>query len=554
MNYDFPWVIRIPSTGGAMLFEVDAQELCELNIQFSCFWDDPQPGSNLMLVIKGENLDETEAKSLGFHPSEYGYYKYVRENIQDGMFQMCLCVAASVSEIWLVPFCTKQGVYVKALRSQSSGRVNVRARSDCCVDGGLVEIKSLSDVVAINANILKFGCGGECCIHYNKWFDSMDGFASRWGMRFSRDSVILQSDRECFPVVLHRGRPALLTVPRDISQWLYEIGDKSRNMISKARRNGYCYKEVELNDVAHDIYEIRTSDPMRQGRKIPEYFYTNPPQYVVERSKVRCAQHDEIFVGVFLGDKLVSYITMFLFGQLAEINQILCHAEHISNGVMNYNLYCAVVRLIECSPEVRYLNYMYVDDGKNAGVDLFKKSMGFKSRQLYIYDGMCDFPGCDSPVVSPVIGEGVKESLVTKRIVKKTRVARGDKVITGELMDGSELSSYLAVDASRIVFKEAPLANNFVEFWSSGVRAIAKDYPIGMLIAIQFPSKLPENDEYGIRSYLERRFKMNHGINPEGLRCGFKGGEFRAVAFLDLMNRGCQGEGLIVVEKVASDD
>jgi hypothetical protein len=77
-----------------------------------------------------------------------------------------------------------------------------------------------------------------------------------------------------FPAVLHRGQPALLRVPTDISEWLYEIGDKSRNMISKARRLGYYFKNVDPSEVGQDIYEVRTSDPMRQGRGIPEYFHT----------------------------------------------------------------------------------------------------------------------------------------------------------------------------------------------------------------------------------------------------------------------------------------
>ena len=529
---------------------VNSQIESELSIDFFCYWSDSKPGANLLLVIKGDELSQEEAGRLGFVSSEYGFYKYVKPHMLEERVCMNFKISSSVREVWLVPFCTQSPVYIKGLNVISSDSTSVNVNMPSSIRKGDGPVAVPIGGIAINANILKFNCGRECCIHFNKWFDSMDGFASRWGEHLGRDSLLLSNGQESFPAVLHRGQPALLRVPADISEWLYEIGDKSRNMISKARRLGYYFKNVDPTEVGQDIYEVRTSDPMRQGRGIPEYFYTNPPKFVIDRSKVGCHQHDELFIGVFLGEKLVSYVTLFVFGQLAEINHILCHNDHLNNGVMNFNLYCAVNYLVENNKEVKYLNYLYVSENKNSGIDLFKRSMGFKSRQIFIYDGAEDLQGFDVPALQPKVKERkVKDDV--KCAAKKYRPDNGSVVVTGEIFSNVEVSDRLNVDGRRIVFVEAPNISNFVKFWSSEVRTLAQSFPIGTFIAVEFPSEVPSSDEYGMSNYLMKRFKANPNVDIDGLRCGFKGSLFRLVGFFHRSVPSVSTNSLLVLEKIS---
>ena len=551
MDFNFPWLTKIPNSGKCLFF-VDVKENTELSVEFDCLWADPQPGSNILLVIKGQFLSQNDAGLLGFTASAYGYYKYIKHLIKDGRICIDFILSSAVQEVWLIPFCIQNPVYIKGLKCRSDQFVNVRPALASTIEPDAAAVNVPNEAVAINANILKHACGDACCIHFNKWFDSMDGFASRWGEHLGRDSLILREKTYTFPAVLHRGSPALLKVPKDISEWMFEIGDKSRNMISKARRLGYYFKDVDPSEVGQGIYEVRTSDPMRQGRSIPEYFYTNPPKFVVDRSKVGCRQHDEVFVGVFWGDKLVSYITLFVFGQLAEINHILCHKDHLNNGVMNFNLYCVVNFLIENNTDVRYLNYLYVSENKSTGIDLFKKSMGFKSRKLFIYDGLFDLVCNDALMAREVIKvKKERRGDEIKNAAKKFKPNPNLNTLTGSISSNLEVSSILGVESDRIVFVAPPDAKDFVKFWSSEVSFLAQSFPVGTFMAIPFPRRCTVDDEVGQSNYLKKRFKANPVVGIEGLRCGFKGGIFRLAALLNYAGEDDSNENLLVLEKVA---
>lgn len=549
MHFDFPWLLKVASEG-SKLFSIESKNICDLNVEFSCLWSDSSPRSNLLLVLKGLELNDVDAKSLGFVPSEYGYYKYLKNHIVDEHVCIDIKISPAVTDVWIIPFCTKAPVHIKGLKVSSKSPIDVKDVLDQAFGKENANVSIPVDAVAINANVLKFGCGGACCIHFGKWFDSMDGVASRWGDHLGRDNVLLNYGDEPFPAILFRGFPALLRIPSDISEWLYEIGDKSRNMISKARRLGYCFKDIDPSEVGQDIYEVRISDPVRQGKSIPEYFHTNPPRFVIDRSKVNCHHHDELFIGVFLGEKLVSYITLFVFGQLAEINHILCHNDHLNDGVMNFNLYCAVNYLIENNKEVKYLNYLYVNENKTSGIDLFKKSMGFKPRRIFIYDGVENLQGFDVPALQPKVKER-KLKDEGKAVSKKYRPDNNAEVVVGEIYSNIEVSARLAIDGGRIVFAEAPAASDFVKFWSSGIRILAQSFAVGTFLAIRFPKVLPEKDEYGISNYLRKRFKANPIIDVDGLRCGFKGGSFRLAGYFDSKNKNGDMEGVLVIEKVS---
>ncbi|WP_034176640.1 hypothetical protein [Burkholderia ambifaria] len=108
----------------------------------------------------------------------------------------------------------------------------------------------------------------------------MDGYEQRTRRaEFGRDDVYIERDTgELIPASMQRARPAMLVIPDSIDAYWSGIGEKSRNMVRKARRLGYEFRAIDPDEYGQDIYEIRTSDPMRQGRPIPEYYYKNPPE------------------------------------------------------------------------------------------------------------------------------------------------------------------------------------------------------------------------------------------------------------------------------------
>lgn len=505
---------------------------------------------NLLVAVTGPDLVESNMQAMGYIKSWVGYYRYIKGHIQDNRIRANFKIDPTVSSLKVMTWNFDDPVILENVTFESEGAElsSPVLTPDRQAEGGTIAV---TRAAALKANLLlnRHQCGPTCILHCDKWLKSMDAFANRHNARiYGRESVYVESNGgELLPAVMQKATPAFVTIPASIDEYLYKIGDKSRNMLSKARRLGYEFQAKGPAGLEQDIFEVRTSDPMRQGRPIPEYYYSHPPLYVLNPSAVGCEYHTERFFGVFKDGRLVSYITLFMFGEFAQINHILCHKDHVKNGVMNLNLFHVVERLILDQPWVRAINYLYVNE-EGLGIDLFKRSVGFRPERFLMYDSLLGardaYPQPEEMLAEPQPDPAVKAPAKSRKKIEKW-----DFVF--EKVSREALASVIESKVRRSCIElQAPKIADFITFFSSGLNEFAGSHPVGVCFAVPFASNASESAHPAIASYLAKRFKGNP-VAPEGFSMGFKGGNFRALAFFPIEGDEQQFfDGVIVLEKL----
>lgn len=181
---------------------------------------------------------------------------------------------------------------------------------------------------------------------------------------------------------------AVIETTQTEAEYLKLIGDKSRNMLRKAMRNGYTVRVFDSAQHLDDIYAIRTSKEIRSGKPVPDNFKEYPLPFDKVNNNL-CDSHKIIGVGVFKGEtKLVGYAALHNCGELSIINTILGHGEHLKFGVMNLLVFGAFKEIRGRFPSVKYINYLTLRSSTKQ-LDTFKKSVGFVPREICLRLASC---------------------------------------------------------------------------------------------------------------------------------------------------------------------
>lgn len=173
---------------------------------------------------------------------------------------------------------------------------------------------------------------------------------------------------------------AMLHVTQD---YVPLLDSKSRNMLRKARREGYTYREFVWNDYLDDVFDINTSKPERSGGAMTANYMRRPSP---SNNVVECDKHYTAYIGGFKRGRLRAYCVLAVVNELAVVNQILGHADALADGVMNglvkgLNDYC-----MGQASSVRYINYLSIESSPE-GLARFKRSVGFTSAYVQTTTG-----------------------------------------------------------------------------------------------------------------------------------------------------------------------
>ena len=165
---------------------------------------------------------------------------------------------------------------------------------------------------------------------------------------------------------------ALLRIPVSHDEYLAAVGPKTRNMIRKAERQGYEYKEFVWNDHLDEIFEINTSKEVRQSAPMRGW-YTEPVQpryHSTEELRYRK------YYGAFKDGKLHAYLHVVLCGNFAFFRHFMGHAQHLTYGIMNGLVSYAVHEHIG-DPKIRWLKYGDLSR-ESSSMHSFRKHAGFE--------------------------------------------------------------------------------------------------------------------------------------------------------------------------------
>jgi len=137
----------------------------------------------------------------------------------------------------------------------------------------------------------------------------------------------------------------------------------------KSLRAGYTFREIDPIASIDAIHAVNLSSEVRQGRAMDESYRKKFTDYPVNSNNT--------YYGVFLNDQLVAYLWVVRSGELAVLNRLLGHAEHLNNGVMYHLVVGYVEQDFNSDSPVKYVMYDTFF-GASEGLKMFKQRCGFK--------------------------------------------------------------------------------------------------------------------------------------------------------------------------------
>ena len=137
----------------------------------------------------------------------------------------------------------------------------------------------------------------------------------------------------------------------------------------KASKNGYLFKEINPNEFVDMIFDINTSLNERQGIEMGNSYKEKISNYPLSDNFK--------YFGIFLGDKLVAYDWILIYGELAIINRLLGHGGFLKDGIMYLLITSSISNLIDSNINIKFVMYDTIF-GASDGLRLFKKRLGFK--------------------------------------------------------------------------------------------------------------------------------------------------------------------------------
>jgi len=182
------------------------------------------------------------------------------------------------------------------------------------------------------------------------------------------------STARAFPpgTVLLRHPIALLSIPAMYDAYFSGVGQKTRNMIRRAGKEGFSVHEFAWNDHLDDIYAINTSKAERSSG-VMRGWYNEP---------VRPRFHPENempfrkYAGAFKGKQLCAYLHLLVAGDSVFFRHIIGHASYLPFGIKNGLVSSAVQQFIG-HPTVRWLTYGPLQRRASGSVFAFKRHCGF---------------------------------------------------------------------------------------------------------------------------------------------------------------------------------
>ena len=557
--------------------EIVGNDVCKILIAGVIkFWPKNTSGVALFLFEFANDVSDDDLKIHGIARSAIGPYVYLNSPKDGDFFYQELSIPkGELKRIHLQLWNSKSEVLFEEIRFSTSGGTlhsEYEFQEDLIVNDLKSHFKSLPD----NSEILTFnllnnqeGCSPRCHAICSHWYKTMDDYAkSHANIDAKRTNFNFFVDGKFkTPLTAYHSKPAMLSIPKSIETYMYEIGDKSRNMIRKAIKLGYSYKVVLPNNYIDDIVKIRTSDTLRQGQAIPEYFYQRPDNVLSFDSD--CKLHGELFFGLFKDDELIAYSTIFLYGELAQVNHILGHKDHLQNGVMNLLVYEIVSDFINTKPWIKGVNYLYpgLSDVKK-GTSLFKKSVGFKEEAIVTTQAATDITSCfknPKDIVKPsdtkIAPTKIKEKKATpelelidsadeffsaedarKFILKE--IGLSEDIIVDSIIYDAEAENFIGKVERAIVFNTVIVENltleNYIHFLSYGIKDLSENISKNTFVVFSFVSSIKENGivssfingllkekndslNKAVIEYITRRFRV---LDVASVRNGFKSGDY----------------------------
>jgi len=578
------------------------------------FWPVNAKSIALFLIEFEGTPEQEKLTEVGITSSAVGAYVYLNSPELSGDLQQTIVLPPTkVKRIGIQLWNTQEPLLLVNLAIVAFGATvsSEYSLSSDAVVNGFNEFKAeiRPELLALSLMAQENSCNAHCHAICRNWYETMDDVARRHGTDDAGrvNGVLSLEDGTTIPVSLFNGTPAMLRIPESHPNYLEKIGDKARNMIRKAQRQGYVYKKVDPNDHLDEVLAIRISDPERQGKPIPEYYKVRPTQMIDAPFSNGCERHGEDFFGVFKDGRLVAYTTIFFYGELGQVNHILGHVDHLQEGVMNLLVSEMVKEIILTRPWVRAINYLYPHASKaNSGIGLFKRSIGFLPERILVSNRTADLsqynvhPIADTSALVPQITSEKKAVRASTTKAAKVAAAEAEFVPQGKVRN-REKAIELALrhlntnhqqqevvrcaSPSRLAERELDQSSaytvvfddirfeQFTDFLSSGLKNLRKTVPKESFLLLDFKRKpdikhvikttgiaglIPRffhtegrRVNQGLLDYLSKRFK-SLDLSMGDIKTGFKGSDYVVAGMIDIEGQSLYRnfDSLLILRKI----
>ena len=218
--------------------------------------------------------------------------------------------------------------------------------------------------------------------------------ALRYDMRFFGENE-QRAKRRATPMMLDLGDCG---DPAAFERLLRRHSTRTLPKIRKAQRLNYSVRQFALPMHVHDLYEVKTSMPVRSGGPVIAHWLlkpddlAKPAQTPVSADVPACPTHWTVWWGVFqpepghmngplqTNERLVAYIKLTRCGDVVHYLDIMGHKDHLENGVMLL-MHAIIVTWLQQSSEpcvtgVKAIWYGALEHGV-PGLITWKKRAGF---------------------------------------------------------------------------------------------------------------------------------------------------------------------------------
>ena len=183
----------------------------------------------------------------------------------------------------------------------------------------------------------------------------------------------------------------------DFTEWIYSRPATYRHQYQKSERAGYKFERMHAKNHTADFHEINTSKDVRSGGQIRANLTRSIeelggfPSAWIDPVLPKCDRHWKQLFGAFaevadyrqgdlvVGKRLLAYLSVVRFGEYVTYTQIMGHADHLAEGVVNF-IVQKFLELAKTEPwgTASGLRYVMYGGAQNGGEGLynFKRRSG----------------------------------------------------------------------------------------------------------------------------------------------------------------------------------
>lgn len=150
-----------------------------------------------------------------------------------------------------------------------------------------------------------------------------------------------------------------------------------RENANRATRLGYEHRIIDRADWEDDLFALRSSKRIRQGRPMPRA-YLERESYSSDLPLADCPRHRAVVHGIVSSQgRLVAYCQIVQCGEVARFNTILGHWDYLDDRVV-WLLVREAIEWHRFNDEARFALYLTHESGHGDGLRYFKERFGFR--------------------------------------------------------------------------------------------------------------------------------------------------------------------------------